>query len=128
MSTTPQIPETDEAWDEGLLGRDDEFVAVAEEIDVAALDAALDLQMISIRLPKSLIEDFKLIAEIHGLGYQPLMRQALHRFADGEKKMLLQDKAREHIKNKRQREADRVSAKTLAPKESAPRAKHKKAA
>ena len=45
--------------------------------------------MISIRLQKSLIEDFKLLADLHGLGYQPLMRQILTRFADSEKKRLL---------------------------------------
>jgi hypothetical protein len=61
MSTTRKIPETDEAWDKGMLGRGEQFVAVSEEIDRVALDAALDLQMISIRLPKSLIEDFKLL-------------------------------------------------------------------
>ncbi|MEO5574294.1 MAG: hypothetical protein ABIR48_07420 [Gammaproteobacteria bacterium] len=43
---------------------------------------------ISIRLEKSLIEEFKLIAKAHGLGYQPLMRQCLRRFADGEIKRL----------------------------------------
>ena len=38
-----------------------------------------------------LIEDFKMIAALHGLGYQPLMRQTLRRFADAEKKRLLQE-------------------------------------
>jgi predicted DNA binding CopG/RHH family protein len=131
MSTTPQIQDADDAWDEGLLGREEKFAQVADHIDIAALDAALDMQMISIRLPKSLIDDFKSIAQLHGLGYQPLMRQALHRFADGEKKMLLQDTAREHVKNKRQREADRAaraSAKTSSPSPAEHRTKHKKAA
>lgn len=109
MSKTRKIPATDEAWDEGLLGRDDEFVAVDDGADLAELDAGLELQMISIRLSKSLIDDFKAIAQIHGLGYQPLMRQALHRFAEGEKKMLLQATATEHFKNQRQREADKAA-------------------
>ncbi|MFK4448046.1 hypothetical protein ABH944_007599 [Caballeronia udeis] len=109
MSKAHKIPGSDEGWDEGLLGREEEFVAVDEGADLADLDAGLDLQMISIRLSKSLIEDFKNIAQIHGLGYQPLMRQALHRFAEGEKKMLLQATASEHIKNQRQREADRAA-------------------
>ena len=67
--------------------------------------------MISIRLSKSLIEDFKNIASIHGLGYQPLMRQALERFADGEKRMLLHTTASEHAKHKRQRDADKSTRK-----------------
>lgn len=108
MSKTPRIPGSDEAWDEGLLGREEQFVAVDNGADIADLDAGLELQLISIRLSKSLIEDFKAIAQIHGLGYQPLMRQALHRFAEGEKKMLLQATASEHVKNQRQREADRA--------------------
>ncbi|WP_186307877.1 hypothetical protein [Paraburkholderia sp. BCC1884] len=111
MSKAPRIPASDEAWDEGLLGREEQFVAVDEGQDFADLDAGLDLQLISIRLSKSLIDDFKAIAQIHGLGYQPLMRQALHRFAEGEKKMLLQAAASEHIKNQRQREADRAKQK-----------------
>lgn len=133
MNTNPQIQDADDAWDEGLLGRDEKFAQVANHIDIAALDVALDMQMISIRLPKSLIEDFKSIAQLHGLGYQPLMRQALQRFADGEKKMLLQDTAREHVKNKRQREADRLNkaatkATATAPAPSEGRPKQKKAA
>lgn len=42
-----------------------------------AIDAALDLHPISIRLPKALIERYKQLAAERGLIYQPLMRQAL---------------------------------------------------
>ena len=111
MSKSQKIPTSNEAWDEGLLGREEDFVGVDDGSDLADLEAGLELQMISIRLSKSLIEDFKNIAAIHGLGYQPLMRQALQRFADGEKKMLLQATASEHAKNKRQREADKSARK-----------------
>ncbi|WP_186128956.1 hypothetical protein [Burkholderia gladioli] len=104
MSQTPKIPATDEAWDEGALGRSEEFVAVCTTVDEAELDAGLELQQISIRLQKSLIEDFKMIAALHGLGYQPLMRQILTRFADSEKKMLLRDFAREQVAKQRSKQ------------------------
>jgi hypothetical protein len=82
---------TDEAWDDRTLGADDGFVAVAQDADEEAIDDALELKPISIRLHKSLIEDFKLIAQLHGIGYQPLMRQVLTRFAECEKKQILRE-------------------------------------
>lgn len=42
-------------------------------------DTAQELQAISIRLPKRLIEAYKMVAAHHGVGYQPLMRDALQR-------------------------------------------------
>ena len=51
----------------------------------------MDLQSISIRLPRSLIQDFKLIANLNGLGYQTLMRQILKRFADAEIKQIVRE-------------------------------------
>jgi len=80
--------DNDDRWDNGELGRDEQFVSVANNTpdQQAALDEALDLQMISIRLPKAMIEDFKFIAEVNGLKYQTLIRQVLARFADMEKK------------------------------------------
>ncbi len=93
-----KIQGTEEAWDEKTLGATEEFVAVADLGDDEAINSALELQAISIRLQKSLIEDFKVIAGFHGLGYQPLMRQALARFADGEKKRLIREYARKQAK------------------------------
>ena len=51
-----------ELWESGELGRDEEFVRKAQTSD-DSLDEKLGLQMISIRLQKSLIEDLKDIAE-----------------------------------------------------------------
>lgn len=99
MSDTPKIPDTDEAWENGDLGRDKRFVRRVEENDDKAIDESLGLQMISIRLHKSLIEEFKVIAAIHGIGYQTLMRQSLTRFARGEMKRLAKDMA-EGLKGK----------------------------
>ncbi|WP_328188008.1 hypothetical protein [Marinobacter sp. OP 3.4] len=87
-----KIGSTPEAWEDGSLGRAEEYVRVAGSVDEQALNEAAGLQPISIRLQKSLIEDFKMIAEINGIGYQPLIRQVLKRFADDEKKRILRDK------------------------------------
>jgi|694.fasta_scaffold155892_2 hypothetical protein len=89
------IPASDEAWDERLLGADEAFVKIAEDDVEGDIDESAGLQMISIRLQKPLIEDFKAIATLSGLGYQTLMRQVLHRFADCEKKRLLREFAAE---------------------------------
>jgi hypothetical protein len=45
------------------------------------IDDALGLQAISIRLQKDLIGRFKELSLERGIGYQPLMRYALERFA-----------------------------------------------
>jgi hypothetical protein len=66
-------------------------IAMALEVNDAApvelesaVDEALAMQLISIRLPKRLIDDLKLIANKEGLGYQPLMRRVLVRFVSAE--------------------------------------------
>ncbi|MNY35749.1 hypothetical protein D3C86_1701780 [compost metagenome] len=87
MSNAKKIPGTVEAWEQGGLGEDEAHAVVAPD-ESAALDRALGLQAVSIRLQKSLISDFKFLAEEHGMGYQPLMREALRRFAEAEMKRL----------------------------------------
>ncbi|WP_116919361.1 hypothetical protein [Tamilnaduibacter salinus] len=82
-----------EAWEDGSLGCEEEFVSVSTNVDEDTLDAAADLKPISIRRQQSLIDDYKRIAEINDIGYQPLIRQVLKRFADSEKKRLLRERA-----------------------------------
>jgi len=78
------VESQDDNWDTGEFGRSLEHAAIAENDD-EMVDAALNLQPISIRLEKSLIDAFKFIASYNkGIGYQPLMRQVLHRFAASE--------------------------------------------
>lgn len=87
--TVNKIEDTIEAWEDGRLGNDEQFVQrVSGEVQ-NSIDDSMGLQAISIRLPKDLIEQFKLIAKIHGMGYQPLMREALKRFASSEQKIIL---------------------------------------
>ncbi|OUD14357.1 CopG family antitoxin [Thioflexithrix psekupsensis] len=68
------------AWDTGKLGEDEAFAKVATDVDEVALNYALNLHPISIRLQKNLVEDLKKIAQSEGIGYQPLIRQILTRF------------------------------------------------
>ena len=73
-----------DAWEDGRLGRDEKFVKVASAAEGQAVDDALDLKLISIRLSRKLINQFKLIGHFHGVGYQPLMRDVMERYARNE--------------------------------------------
>ncbi len=85
------IDEADgERWESGELGRDEQFMRVADKADSAALDEAVGLQMISIRLEKALLKDLKEIAGHHNISYQPMIRDLLNRFATNELKAIYQ--------------------------------------
>ena len=90
MSNRAKIDSTDEAWESGQLGTSEAHAKPAAKDLEAAIDASLGLQAISIRLPKQLIDAYKLIAAHHGVGYQPLMRDILQRFAPEGLKEVLQ--------------------------------------
>jgi len=97
-----KIASTPEAWDERQLGADEQFAAVAGAEHEVAVDEALGLKLISIRLPETLIEDFRNIATIRGgtMGYQTLMRQVLKRFASSELKLIAREMAEQVQRNK----------------------------
>lgn len=86
-----KIETSDDAWDTGELGRDEEFAKVSKVMTQSKVDKAIGLKPISIRLQESMVEDLKVIAQINGIGYQPLMRQILNRFIDCEKKKIIRD-------------------------------------
>lgn len=88
--------ENDDRWDSGELGRDEAHAMVVESDD--RIDESLGLKMISIRLPRGLIEDFKFIGEVHGLKYQTLMRQIMTRFVEAEKRQMARKAAASQIK------------------------------
>lgn len=79
---------TDEAWDTEILGADEVHAMKSTHSTEASINEALSLQLISIRLQKGLIDSLKTIAELNGIGYQPLIRQALTRFAECEMKRI----------------------------------------
>jgi vacuolar-type H+-ATPase subunit C/Vma6 len=102
-----KIEGTSEAWETGELGRSMENAQPAPAHYEQQIDEAMGMQMISIRLPKELVEDFKMIARFHKLGYQPLMRDALKRFAASELKIM----AIEYAAQREAEEKARVKAK-----------------
>lgn len=76
---------------ESGLGQEEQYVKKANSVYEESLDGALGLQMISIRLQKSLIDDLKVIANANGIGYQPLIRDVLSRFARSEIQNIMRD-------------------------------------
>jgi len=93
------ISNSEENWDNGVLGREEEFVKIAESISVSDMQDMLELQLISIRLQKGMIRDLKSIAKHNNLGgYQPLIRRVLERYIDAEMKMIARDKLSEELK------------------------------
>ncbi|WP_300754570.1 hypothetical protein [Janthinobacterium sp.] len=130
MKNKELINGTVEAWENGELGREiDHAAPVAIELE-QQIDDALGMQMISIRLPKELIEEYKMIAQVHKLGYQPLMRDALKRFAEAELKKLAVQYANEKAAKEPPKKQPDTARGAAEPSRSSTRAKHieKKAA
>ena len=113
--TNKKIEGTNEAWESRELGADEKF-AQSVDFDNAVIDDALDLQMISIRIQKSLLEDLKVIANLNGLGYQPLMKQVLQRFVDCEKKKIFREETSRRLK---EMEEEKKAAEAAAAEEAA---------
>lgn len=76
--------------DDAVLDKD---YSVATKSQETAIDESLGLKSISIRLQTSLIEDLKMIAMANGIGYQPLIRTLLTRFAQSELRRMAMDQA-----------------------------------
>ncbi len=94
--------EREQEADENHIGRLSPTELSAE---ATLIQDSLGLQPISIRLEKTLIENFKAIATLEGIGYQTLMRQALRRFADCEMKRILRGIASDMQQYERDQEA-----------------------
>jgi hypothetical protein len=84
MATSTKAPARhkldNDAWDTLALGASLDHARNSGEGASKSLDEALGLQSISIRLPKQLIEQYKITANHRKVGYQPLMRDILGRF------------------------------------------------
>ncbi len=76
MKNMPRMFKESE-WEQGQLGASEKFVKKVSPAHEKAVDDALNLQLISIRLQKDLIEELKFLAHEEGIGYQPLIRQIL---------------------------------------------------
>lgn len=107
MTPTEKIPSTIEAWETDILGNDAKFAKAASLDTAEVIDEALCLQSISIRLEKKLVDSFKVLGEFHGIGYQPLMRDALNRFASSEMKAIVSGIVESQRNQKSQKKASR---------------------
>lgn len=87
----------------------EENTVAATDLQASEIDDAIGLQMISIRLQRTLISNLKLIADYHGVGYQPLIRDLLNRFAKSELGSILRE-----IEQK-QAEFSKIEAATKEP-------------
>lgn len=68
-----------EKWDEHIVTA--EHTAFLSDDEQKEMDDNEGLQLISIRLGKSLLEAIKSLAKVEGIGYQPLIRQVLTKYA-----------------------------------------------
>jgi predicted DNA binding CopG/RHH family protein len=91
MNKLEQYTADADQWDSGELGQELAHAKRSDQKHEIALDDAMGLQMISIRLQKKMIEDLKMIGMAHGVGYQPLIRDILSRFIDHEIKQIQRD-------------------------------------
>lgn len=113
--TKKTIPASDETWDDRTLGADENFAVIADQSIEGSIDELSGTQLISIRLQKSLIEDFKMIASLNSnIGYQTLMKQILQRFADSEKKRILRELVAEKLE---EQQREREESETSKPRE-----------
>jgi uncharacterized protein (DUF4415 family) len=106
-----KIENSAEAWELGELGElgsDLKHARVVDKKIGAQIDAALGLQMISIRLEQELIESYKLLGAKYDMGYQPLMREALKRFVEGEFKLIASE-ALEKQRAEKQKSSKRMA-------------------
>ena len=73
-----KIKGTADNWENELLGSEEEFAKVSTDVLSEEFDDLMSLQMISIRLPKGLIQDLKFISNHYKFGgYQPFIRRRL---------------------------------------------------
>ncbi|CAN5567291.1 hypothetical protein BH10BDE1_BH10BDE1_36540 [soil metagenome] len=83
-------------WEEGRRGQQS---VAANDDDEKSLDDSMELQMISIRLPKSVVESLKLMAKKQGIGYQPYTRQLLIHHTQGGSATVLLNNLEERLRS-----------------------------
>jgi hypothetical protein len=75
--TNPEYLHDVEDWESGKLGADAAHAKPTSAEDEREMDEAMGLQVVSVRLPKQLIAQLKLLAGDKRLGYQPYLRMVL---------------------------------------------------
>lgn len=86
-----KLEEADDAtWEpDGTLGNSEEHAVVATDVDDKAIDDALDLISVTIRLPKDLSESLTLLAKFGGTIQQALIRDILTKAVEDYKNKIL---------------------------------------
>lgn len=109
-----------EQWEDGSFGADVAFVKkstqsknIRHALNKSNAYNKEKTQLISIRLPVSLIEDLKEIGLNENLGYQTLAKKVLQRFADAEKRKLYNQMLSEKRKLEREVEVMREELRQL---------------
>ncbi|EIL96728.1 hypothetical protein RHOFW104T7_01290 [Rhodanobacter thiooxydans] len=107
MNVTHKIKGTAENWESGELGLDTKHAQRVSEEEAAAVEKAtgLNMQLISIRMPADLLRVLKEIAKYRGIGYQPMIRDLLDRWAVGEIKTILNERLEDAKKRESEQQA-----------------------
>lgn len=95
INTQESIFDDVSQWESRKLGADESFVkskGMSTKLkNLLNNRTSQKMQMISIRLPSTLIDDLKNIGEVEGIGYQALSREILQRFVDAEHRKKFND-------------------------------------
>jgi hypothetical protein len=83
--TREKIKTNTDKWEDRELGLSPEHAGVVSPAEELEIDDALGLQLVSVRLQKTLIKDLKELATQEGLGYQPYLRQILTKHVRAQK-------------------------------------------
>jgi len=89
MSKPKKIKQSTRNLKKAVSRRDTKQAEAVSKESAVDIEESVTLQAMSIRVDHELIETFKQIAHIHHMAYQPLMREALRRFADAQMKSIL---------------------------------------
>jgi hypothetical protein len=76
-SAIEQFDKGTDLWESGKLGASAKHAKPISRKQEQAFDDALGLQLISVRIQRSLIEQLRGLAKLEGMGYQTFMRQIL---------------------------------------------------
>lgn len=97
-----EVVDDNDPWDSGEPGRPAEHAKWVDAEKAAAADESLGLQLISLRLHRDLLRQLKTIAEYRGVGYQPMIRDVLSRWAGREIVTMVEEmRAQEAIETKK---------------------------
>lgn len=81
-----------ENWESGKLGMSEDHAVQVSTEETAAIERAAGMKLVSIRLPVVLVSNLKEIAKYYGIGYQPMVRDLMERFARSEIRTILEER------------------------------------